>query len=146
MASPGAESSTVQGSVGRAPPLGSLALMQVGQTMLVGYNDESAPRYLDEGQPTGALRLQEENRRCQGGSDTQPRRRSEHVTGSHCVQQCGLRSLPSSHGVSVAARCALADDVDDKIPFPRRLAPRAREWCGGLCEHGPRGCACATEL
>jgi len=40
MASPGAGSSTVQGSVGSAYPLGCLTLMQVGQTMLVGYNDE----------------------------------------------------------------------------------------------------------
>jgi hypothetical protein len=40
MASPGAGVSTVQGSVGSASPLWGLALMRVGQTMLVGYNDE----------------------------------------------------------------------------------------------------------
>src|SRR5262245_45991826 len=116
MASPGAGSSTVRGSVGSAPPLGFLALMRVGQTMLVGYNDEVCTEMFGCGPACLCPSSPGENGRGQGGSDTQPRRRSEHGTERHYVQQRGLRSLPSSHGVSVAERCALADDAPDKMP------------------------------
>ena len=63
-----------------------------------------------------------------GRSETQLHRRREHGTGSHCVQQCGLRPLSSSDGVSLAKG----------VPFREKNVARAPSAVQDLMRMGMR--------